>query len=189
VPINAADRSKIAGLCSYTSDGGLVDLVLGHVTACLANMPPTVRVRQVSATMRTSTSVVGGVLVKLTNGGVISIQVGQTYITRSVTMLSGYEPATPEVWYVYVVRCADGTLYCGTTNDVKRRLVEHNTSARGAKYTRARRPVTLVKSWPAGTRSDAVKAETRFKKLPKQEKEHVISQAAVPRQPTRPGND
>ena len=48
------------------------------------------------------------------------------------------------MWYVYLLRCADATLYCGVTTDMERRLREHNAGSRGAKYTRARRPVELV---------------------------------------------
>ena len=44
------------------------------------------------------------------------------------------------MWYVYLLRCADATLYCGVTTDMERRLREHNAGSRGAKYTRARRP-------------------------------------------------
>ena len=47
------------------------------------------------------------------------------------------------MWYVYLLRCADATLYCGVTTDMERRLREHNAGSRGAKYTRARRPVEL----------------------------------------------
>jgi putative endonuclease len=184
MPLNAKDRERLDGLVAFARDASLLELVHAHVGACMAELPRSVRVKGVHVTAQQRDSVVSSVQVKLSNGGVIVIDVGQLYTTRSVTMLSGYEPPAPERWYVYVVRCADDTLYCGTTNDVTRRVTEHNTSARGAKYTRARRPVTLVKSWPAGTRSDAVKAETRFKKLPKQEKERVVTEATVPRQPT-----
>ena len=48
------------------------------------------------------------------------------------------------MWYVYLLRCADATLYCGVTTDMERRLREHNAGSRGAKYTRARRPVDLL---------------------------------------------
>ena len=47
-------------------------------------------------------------------------------------------------WYVYIVRCNDGTLYTGITKDLERRLAEHNSPKGGAKYTRTRKPVTLV---------------------------------------------
>ena len=175
MPFTSDDAARINTLTAYTADGSLMELVRAHVEACMKELPRHVRVRSLTATMEHTASVVSSVQVKLTNGGVIVVSVGQVYTTRSVTMLTGYEPAPPEQWYVYVVRCADGTLYCGNTNDVTRRVREHNTSARGAKYTRSRRPVTLVGSWRAGTRSEANKAELRFKKLSKQEKERVIS--------------
>ncbi|XPS88196.1 hypothetical protein Dvar_62150 [Desulfosarcina variabilis str. Montpellier] len=64
-----------------------------------------------------------------------------------------------------MVRCADQSLYCGVTNDLKRRLQAHN-SGNGAKYTRSRRPVTLVGMCENLTRSGALKLEHRIKKLP-----------------------
>lgn len=78
-------------------------------------------------------------------------------------------------WYVYVVMCRDSTLYCGCTKDVKRRVGEHNGSTRGAKYTRSRRPVVLLKSWGFPNQSDALKAEIRFKRLPKSSKNIILS--------------
>jgi putative endonuclease len=74
-------------------------------------------------------------------------------------------------WFLYVLLCADGTLYAGITTDFERRIRQHNGElAGGAKYTRARRPVTLwaVKSYD--DRSSASKAEYRFKKLSRAEK-------------------
>lgn len=176
MPLSADDTARLHTLVAYTRDGSLMELVIAHVGACMKELPRHVRVKTVAATMERTASVVSAVHVKLTNGGVIMIDVGQVYTTRSVTMLTGYEPAPPEQWYVYVVRCADGSLYCGNTNDVSRRVHEHNTSSRGAKYTRSRRPVVLVGSWPAGTRSEANKAELRFKKLDKSQKEKIVGQ-------------
>ena len=69
------------------------------------------------------------------------------------------------IWYLYVVRCSDDTLYTGVTTDLKRRLNEHNTSNRGAKYTKARRPINLVYYELYQSRSNAQKAEHKFKKL------------------------
>ncbi|HCK26896.1 MAG TPA: hypothetical protein DHW52_06875, partial [Alcanivorax sp.] len=60
-----------------------------------------------------------------------------------------------------MLRCADGSLYTGVTTDVLRRWQEHNDGPRGARYTRARRPVTLLISWPFPDRSEASKAEYR----------------------------
>lgn len=186
--INSDDLARLHTLVGYTRDGSLMELVVAHVSACMRELPRHVRVKAITTTMERTASVVSAVHVKLSNGGVIMIDVGQVYTTRSVTMLTGYEPAPPEQWYVYVVRCADGSLYCGNTNDVSRRVHEHNTSSRGAKYTRSRRPVALVGSWPAGTRSEANKAELRFKKLSKAEKERVIAEAPLSRQPA-PAHD
>ena len=73
-------------------------------------------------------------------------------------------------WFLYVVECADRTLYTGVTTDVVRRVNEHNTSKKGAKYTRKRRPVKLLVSWPHPDRSSAQKAEYRFKRLSRREK-------------------
>ena len=58
-------------------------------------------------------------------------------------------------WWVYILRCADGTLYTGATNDLDRRLAAHN-AGRGAKYTRARRPVALVYREAAADKSAAL---------------------------------
>ena len=69
------------------------------------------------------------------------------------------------IWYLYVVRCSDDTLYTGITTDVARRLSEHNTSKRGAKYTKTRRPINLVYYELYQSRSNAQKAEHKFKKL------------------------
>jgi len=68
-------------------------------------------------------------------------------------------------WVVYLVRCSDESLYCGITNDLKNRLIAHN-SGRGAKYTRSRRPVELVGASSAMTKSDALKLEYRVKHVP-----------------------
>ena len=68
-------------------------------------------------------------------------------------------------WVVYLVRCADNSLYCGVSNDLKSRLIEHN-SGKGAKYTRSRRPVELVGASPKMTKSEALKLEYRIKRLP-----------------------
>ena len=79
-----------------------------------------------------------------------------------------------QIWYLYVVRCSDSTLYTGVTTDLKRRLNEHNTSNRGAKYTKTRRPVKLVYYELYQSRSNAQKAEYDFKKLTREQKEKKI---------------
>lgn len=70
-------------------------------------------------------------------------------------------------YFVYIVECADGTLYTGITTDLKRRVEEHNTSPVGARYTSARRPVSLVYSKKFKDRSSASIEEARIKKLSK----------------------
>ena len=78
------------------------------------------------------------------------------------------------MWWVYIVECADGTYYTGITTDVQRRLSEHNYSFRSAKYTRSRRPVSLVYSEEALNRSEASKREYKIKKLSRQKKFKLI---------------
>lgn len=73
-------------------------------------------------------------------------------------------------WSVYMLRCADGTLYTGVTNDVEKRVVAHNTSQTGAKYTKARRPVVLVYTETGFTRGEALSREAALRKLPRQTK-------------------
>ena len=73
-------------------------------------------------------------------------------------------------WCLYVLKCADDSLYTGITTDPDRRLHEHNHSPRGARYTRARRPVELIKTWPASNRSQASRLEYAFKALSRPEK-------------------
>jgi len=80
-------------------------------------------------------------------------------------------------WTVYILRCADGTLYCGVTNNIERRLTQHN-SGKGAKYTMRRGPVTLVYSEAAPDRSAAQKREAAIKKLTRPQKLSLIALAA-----------
>jgi len=80
-------------------------------------------------------------------------------------------------WYVYIVRCADDTLYTGIAKDVERRVHEHNHSdLLGAKYTRGRRPVRLVFHEVCVNRSAAAKREHELKRLSKQEKKSLLKQ-------------
>mgnify|MGYP003627978738 CR=1 FL=1 len=76
-----------------------------------------------------------------------------------------------DLWYLYVVKCSDETLYAGITTDPKRRLKEHNESSKGAKYTRSRRPVgNLVILGSFTMVGDALRAEKKFKSLSRREK-------------------
>lgn len=69
-------------------------------------------------------------------------------------------------WWVYMLRCADGSLYTGITTDVERRLAEHNgNGAPGARYTRSRRPVALVYAEAAASRAEATRREAAIKRL------------------------
>lgn len=77
-------------------------------------------------------------------------------------------------WHIYIVRCRDGTLYTGITDDIAKRMVAHN-AGKGAKYTRGRGPVTLVYSEQAKSHSQALRREYRIKQLSRVEKESVIA--------------
>ena len=77
-----------------------------------------------------------------------------------------------ETWSVYIVRCADGSLYTGIATDVARRVDEHNANnLLAARYTRARRPVVLVSQEAAASRSAAGKREYELKQMSREEKE------------------
>ena len=78
------------------------------------------------------------------------------------------------MYYLYILECADKTLYTGITTDLKRRVLEHNENKLGAKYTSARRPVKVVYSKKFKNRSTASKAESGIKKLSKAEKLELI---------------
>ena len=76
-------------------------------------------------------------------------------------------------WHVYIVRCADNSLYTGIALDVDERIKKHN-SGQGAKYTRSHGPVTLVKTEPYNTERDARKREVYIKRLTKMKKEEIL---------------
>lgn len=73
----------------------------------------------------------------------------------------------------YLLRCADGTLYCGWTNDLSKRVKAHN-QGKGAKYTKPRRPVTLVYYEIFATKEEAMRREAAIKKLSRQEKLKLV---------------
>ena len=79
------------------------------------------------------------------------------------------------MYYLYIVKCADDTLYTGITTNLEKRIQDHNTSKLGAKYTRARRPVKLVYSKKFKNRSTATQAEFKTKQLSRKEKLELIS--------------
>ena len=79
-----------------------------------------------------------------------------------------------DIWYVYMVRCNDGTLYTGITYDLEKRIEAHNSGKDGARYTRSRRPVKLVYSEEAGSKSTAAKLEYKIKKMTRAKKMEMI---------------
>jgi putative endonuclease len=73
-------------------------------------------------------------------------------------------------YFVYLLKCADDTLYCGFTNNLEERVKSHNFSEKGAKYTKTRRPVSLYYSEKFDNKSEALKRECAIKKLSRIEK-------------------
>ena len=78
------------------------------------------------------------------------------------------------LWFVYILECADGTLYTGMTNDIERRLEQHNAGT-AARYTRARTPVKLVYQEKSENRSTALKREYAIKQLTRKQKDQLIT--------------
>ena len=80
-----------------------------------------------------------------------------------------------QMWYTYIVRCSDNSLYTGVTTDLERRVDEHNSSDKGAKYTKGRGPFLLVYQDRCKDRSEATQKETAIKKLTLIDKINLIS--------------
>lgn len=78
-------------------------------------------------------------------------------------------------WYIYIIECSDGKLYTGITNNLKRRIKEHN-SANGCKFTKCRTPVKLCYNQLVKSRSEALKEEARIKDLPRLKKIEFIKE-------------
>lgn len=85
-----------------------------------------------------------------------------------------HPPPTNKSWFIYILRCGDGSLYTGSTNDLKKRVTTHS-SGKGAKYTRSHLPVSLVYSEEYENRSLAAKRESEIKKLSRKDKILLIS--------------
>ncbi len=83
-------------------------------------------------------------------------------------------------YYVYLLLCSDGSYYCGYTDDPERRLAVHN-SGKGAKYTRSRRPCTLVYTEKFDTKHDAMRREFFLKKLDHRQREQLVKDVAAVR--------
>ena len=81
-----------------------------------------------------------------------------------------------ERWFAYFLRCADGSLYAGATNDLQRRVATHN-AGKGARYTRSRLPVELVWKRRLATRSHALSLEATLKKLSRTQKLQLVWRA------------
>ena len=81
------------------------------------------------------------------------------------------------MYYLYILECADGTLYTGITTDLARRIEEHNSSGKGAKYTRTRRPVKLCYSEVCEDRSSASRREHAIKKMTRTQKLRLIEES------------
>jgi len=79
------------------------------------------------------------------------------------------------MWHIYILKCSDGSLYTGITTDISRRIIEHNSSPKGAKYTRGRRPVKLVYKENLENKSEASKREIVIKNMSKFEKLKLIN--------------
>jgi putative endonuclease len=78
------------------------------------------------------------------------------------------------MYHAYILECADGTLYAGSTNDLDKRLVQHNSAKAGAHYTKIRRPVRLVYAKACRTLSTARRREAAIKRLSRKEKLDLI---------------
>lgn len=77
-------------------------------------------------------------------------------------------------WFVYMVSCSDATLYTGITNNLDKRIEQHNSLKGGAKYTRGRQPVSLVYFEQVANRSLALRREYDLKRMTTSEKQHLI---------------
>ena len=94
-------------------------------------------------------------------------------------LFSEKEMQMESIWYLYILRCKDGTLYTGITTDVEKRLEAHR-SGRGAKYTRGRAPLELVYRETCGSHSDALKREHQIKALSREDKQKLIENQGNP---------
>jgi len=89
-------------------------------------------------------------------------------------------PPRPPSWWVYLLRCADGTLYCGIACDVAARLAQH-AAGKGAKYTRGRGPLVLLAKRRCAAKGDALRLEHAIKRMPKDEKLRALRRTANPK--------
>ncbi|MBI4670018.1 MAG: GIY-YIG nuclease family protein [Elusimicrobia bacterium] len=90
-------------------------------------------------------------------------------------MIRGIKKRGRREWNVYILRCADGSLYTGVAKDIEARLAKHN-KGKGAAYTRTRRPVELLYRQERLTRSKALVREAQIKAMPRPKKEKLVAQ-------------
>ena len=96
-------------------------------------------------------------------------------MTDDNTPDNGKKSVIRHLWHVYLLQCADGSLYAGSTTDLGRRLRQHNGELRGgARYTRVRRPVVHLWSQSVSDRSTACRLEARIKAMTRQQKMAVV---------------
>ena len=108
------------------------------------------------------------------SNGCITLPLPLQWCTRLLKSMPAKSPIpAAKPWVLYVLRCKDKTLYCGITNDLARRFEQHS-NGKGARYTKGRGPLKLVKSWPAESMSAALKAERAFKRLSKEAKQKKL---------------
>ena len=106
---------------------------------------------------------------------------------KNVPALRWLDRAGPSGWVVYMLRCADDTLYSGCSNHLARRLRQH--AAGRVKYTRSRRPIALAYCEPALDRSAALRREAALKRLTRQQKLQLVTQTPWPGNPQKPVDD
>ena len=98
---------------------------------------------------------------------------------KTLILIRNYSQVTnTKQWFVYMLECADGSLYTGVSNDLAKRVEKHN-AGKGAKYTRSRLPVKLVYSETAPDKGEALKKEIKMKQLSRAEKLKLINQPPV----------
>lgn len=96
---------------------------------------------------------------------------------RSVKAKDSKTSQNSATWIVYIVQCADGTFYTGISNNLERRLKQHNAGT-ASRYTRYRLPVTLIYQAVQPTKSAALKRELEIKKLSRKAKQRLINEGA-----------
>ncbi len=183
--MNKEDKDIIYALYGLVGDWGLCRTVIDHLEPYLkerrgvhvADAVLKMGSGQYYRSKSTANSRIEAVHIKLTDKSVACFQMEQVYRVKGSFVLPNLdkqkkkkEEKIARKWSVYVLLCSDNSLYCGISTNVERRVAEHNKGARGAKYTRSRRPVKLLNQWFVGTNGEAKSAELRFKKLSRQDK-------------------